>query len=121
MPHYLVRWEIDLQADSPQEAAEKARARIRSEGHQQLRQDGQAIPRSAIGGARGFRRSEGQRMSFKRLTIIIEGNEDSDLELTIDEIKWLIAKKFTSGYNHNETAAFIFDIDEYVKEKQLDW
>ena len=25
MPHYLVRWEIDLVAESPQEAAEKAR------------------------------------------------------------------------------------------------
>ena len=25
MPHYLIRWEIDLVAESPQEAAEKAR------------------------------------------------------------------------------------------------
>ena len=25
MPHYLVRWEIDIVAESPQEAAEKAR------------------------------------------------------------------------------------------------
>jgi hypothetical protein len=59
--------------------------------------------------------------NFKRLMIIIEGNEDSDLELMIDEIKRLISEKFTSGSNHNETASFFFDIDGYVKEKQLDW
>ena len=60
-------------------------------------------------------------MRFKRLTITIEGIETGDLELSMEEVQRLITEGCTSGFNHNETASFNFDIDEYAEEKQLNW
>ena len=60
-------------------------------------------------------------MKFKRLTIIIEGHEDSDFELAMTEILRRVSEQFNSAFNNNGTGAFFFDLDEYAEVKQLEW
>lgn len=45
----------------------------------------------------------------KRLTITVRGNDDSDLDLAIDEAVKAIKTGYQTGHNSNDTGAYYFD------------
>jgi len=57
---------------------------------------------------------------IKRLTVTIEGKDDGDLEIALDEVSRLVNEGYQAGHNSNDTGAFLFDTDE-VTRKKLVW
>lgn len=45
-----------------------------------------------------------------KLSIVIEGNDDGDLECALEEISRLVGEGYTTGQNANETGSYSFSI-----------
>lgn len=48
----------------------------------------------------------------KTLTVKIEGQDDGDLEIAIEEVLGKVREGYTSGFDRNETGNYSFEIKE---------
>ena len=47
---------------------------------------------------------------LRKLSVTIEGEEISDLELALDEVKKKVSEEYIEGYDRNETGSYFFAI-----------
>ena len=55
----------------------------------------------------------------KQVTIVIRGDDESDIEQGIDEAVRLVQNGCRLGHNSNDTGAFYFAVSDHVRKK--DW
>lgn len=64
--------------------------------------------------------SKKNKIPIKKVMIILEGAEDGDIEIAVDEVRRLIQEGYSSGFDFNDTGAFQFKSSE-EDEKSLAW
>ena len=64
-----------------------------------------------------------KRGGMKRLTVIIEGRDDGDIENALNEVREGVERGCVEGYDYNDTGAYRFSVDKFRSKRgrELNW